>query len=168
MANYINNKQLNEAMKDYILHLQQNKEKGLSKPVIPNYIGECIYSIARRLATKPNFSGYSYKEEMISDGIENCIMYLHNFNPDKSSNPFAYFTQIIKFAFIRRIQKEQKQQYIKIKNLENLVIYDDYGETSHIDNEISSEFVKNFENTNKKKKEKTLKGVEIFIGDENE
>ena len=50
---------------------------------------------------------------MILDGIENCIQYIDNFDPDKSSNPFAYFTQIIFYAFLRRIAKEKKQSYIK-------------------------------------------------------
>ena len=50
---------------------------------------------------------------MISDGIENCLQYIHNFNPEKSNNPFAYFTQIIYYAFIRRIQKEKKQAHVK-------------------------------------------------------
>ena len=57
---------------------------------------------------------------MISDGIENCLQYASNFNPDKSKNPFAYFTQIIYYAFIRRIQKEKKQQHIRHKVIENM------------------------------------------------
>ena len=55
---------------------------------------------------------------MISDGIENCLQYIHNFDPDKSKNPFSYFTQIIYYAFIRRIQKEKKQSHIKNKMIE--------------------------------------------------
>ena len=59
-----------------------------------------------------------FKEDMISDGIENCVQYIHNFNPEKSQNPFAYFTQIIHYAFLRRIQKEKKQLDIKTKIIE--------------------------------------------------
>jgi hypothetical protein len=55
---------------------------------------------------------------MISDGIENCVQYIHNFNPERSQNPFAYFTQIIHYAFLRRIQKEKKQLEIKNKIIE--------------------------------------------------
>jgi len=80
---------------------------------VPEYIGECILEIATRFARKPNFAGYSYKEEMISDGIENCFQYLQNYSDAKSLNPFAYFTQIIYFAFCRRIMSEKKQSYIK-------------------------------------------------------
>jgi len=95
----------------------------LSPPRVPNYIGECLYNIANRLSLKGNFVNYSYREEMISDGIENCLIYLNNFNPEKSDNPFAYFTQIIYFAFLRRIQKERKQLYVKHKVLEREVMH---------------------------------------------
>lgn len=115
--NYVNNPDLLVAMTAYRKKYYEWEEAGKGKPKIPDYIGESIWHIANNLAKKGNFSGYSnlWKEEMICDGIENCMMYLHNFNPEKSSNPFAYFTRIIWFAFIRRIQKEKKQQYIKYK-----------------------------------------------------
>jgi len=89
-----------------------------TKPQIPRYIGECFLKIANHLSFKPNFVNYMFKEDMISDGIENCVQYIHNFNPEKSQNPFAYFTQIIHYAFLRRIQKEKKQLEIKNKILE--------------------------------------------------
>ena len=89
-----------------------------TKPVIPRYIGECFLKIANHLSFKPNFVNYMFKEDMISDGIENCVQYIHNFNPQKSQNPFAYFTQIIHYAFLRRIQKEKKQLEIKTKIIE--------------------------------------------------
>ena len=92
--------------------------KGLPKPPIPRYIGECFLKIANHLSFKPNFVNYMFKEDMISDGIENCVQYIHNFNPEKSKNPFAYFTQVIHYAFLRRIQKEKKQLDIKTKIIE--------------------------------------------------
>ena len=61
---------------------------------------------------------YTFREDMVSDGIENCLQYIHNFNPNKSNNPFAYFTQIIYYAFIRRIQREKKQTHVKHKLIE--------------------------------------------------
>ena len=87
--------------------------------MISEYLGECFMKIAQRLSFRPNFINYAFKDDMISDGIENCIQYIKNFNPEKSSNPFAYFTQIIYYAFIRRIQKEKKQLYIKYKTMES-------------------------------------------------
>ena len=93
------------------------------RPKASDYIGLCIYSIANKLSNKSNFRGYPHKEDMIGDGIENCIMYIGNFDPDKSTNPFAYFTQIIYYAFIRRIQKEKKQQHVKHKIIENMNVH---------------------------------------------
>jgi len=119
--NYVNNKDFLEALIAYKKACTEAEDAGDEKPRCPDYIGKCIYQIATRLATKPNFSGYSYKDDMISDGIENCLSYMSNFNSEKSSNPFAYFTQIIWYAFLRRIQKEKKQMYIRFKSSQVLV-----------------------------------------------
>ena len=94
------------------------KEKDLPKPRITNYLGSCFLKIATHLSYKPNFVNYMFRDDMISDGIENCVQYIHNFDPAKSKNPFAYFTQIIHYAFLRRIQKEKKQLDIKNKIIE--------------------------------------------------
>ena len=115
---YVNNKQLLEALIVYRAKVQDAKEKGLDKPRITNYLGECFLKIATHLSYKPNFVNYMFRDDMISDGIENCVQYIHNFDPDKSRNPFAYFTQIIHYAFLRRIQKEKKQLEIKTKIIE--------------------------------------------------
>jgi DNA-directed RNA polymerase specialized sigma subunit len=119
--NYVNNKDLLEALINYKKACREAEDQGEITPRVPDYIGKCIYQIATRLATKPNFSGYSYKEDMISDGIENCLQYINNFNPEKSQNPFAYFTQIIWYAFLRRIQKEKKQMYIRFKSSQSMI-----------------------------------------------
>lgn len=114
-THYVNNPDFLTAIKEYRLKVKEAKEAGNPKPQVSNYIGECILKIANHLSYKPNFINYTYREEMISDGIENCLMYIDNFDPERSSNPFAYFTQIIYYAFIRRIQKEKKQTLIKGK-----------------------------------------------------
>lgn len=115
MAHYVDNKQFLAAMVERRSLIAKAEKEGTAPPRVSNYIGECILKIATHLSYKPNFINYSYREEMISDGIENCLQYLDNFNPDKSNNPFAYFTQIIYYAFLRRIAKEKKQTYIKGK-----------------------------------------------------
>jgi hypothetical protein len=115
---YVNNKELLEALIIYRESVARAKDKGLSKPRISNYLGECFLKIATHLSYKPNFVNYMFREDMISDGIENCVQYIHNFDPEKSKNPFAYFTQIIHYAFLRRIQKEKKQLDIKTKIIE--------------------------------------------------
>ena len=117
-VHYVNNKEFTAAI---VVHNEACKvavEKGEEKPRVTEYIGECIYKIATRLSTKPNFINYSYRDEMICDGIENCLQYINNFNPEKSQNAFAYVTQIIYFAFLRRIHKEKKQAAIKQRSIE--------------------------------------------------
>jgi|TARA_B100002019_G_scaffold194370_1_gene168321 hypothetical protein len=132
---YVNNKELLEALVVYRKKVETSYQKKFGKdlkeqpkeerakkwegkPTITNYLGECFLKIATHLSYKPNFVNYMFREDMISDGIENCVQYIHNFDPAKSSNPFAYFTQIIHYAFLRRIQKEKKQLEIKTKIIE--------------------------------------------------
>ena len=116
--NYVNNKDFLEAIIVYRNKVHNAKENGLPKPRVTNYIGECFLKIATHLSYKPNFVNYMFREDMICDGIENCVQYIDIFDPEKSSNPFAYFTQVIYFAFLRRIAKEKKQLEIKTKILE--------------------------------------------------
>ena len=115
---YVNNKELLQALIVYREKVAHAKENVLPKPRITNYLGECFLKIATHLSYKPNFVNYMFRDDMISDGIENCVQYIHNFDPEKSRNPFAYFTQIIHYAFLRRIQKEKKQLDIKTKIIE--------------------------------------------------
>jgi DNA-directed RNA polymerase specialized sigma24 family protein len=178
--NYINNAEFLEAVKSYKKLCLEAEDAGDEVPRIPNYIGECIFKIATRLASRPNFSGYTYKDDMISDGLENAIQALGNFDPEKSSNPFAYFTQIIWYAFLRRIDKEKKQMYIKHKVIENSVIHGtamekndgDTGDAAFIDlnNDYMNNFVQNFEDAMDRKKiakkeKEDAKGVELFYDD---
>ena len=182
--NYVNNPEFLECIVTYKNDIKEAEECGDDKPPIPNYIGECIYKIATRLASKPNFSGYSYKDDMISDGLENAIQALGNFDPEKSSNPFAYFTQIIWYAFLRRIDKEKKQLYIKHKVVENSVVLGtaitkddsgDVGDAAYIDlnNDYMSDFVTSYEKRMQDKKEqqkiqKEKKGLEKFVEDDDD
>ena len=112
---YVSTKEFLVAMKEYKAKCIEAEKKKKPRPPITDYIGECFLKIANHLSYRPNFINYTYKEDMISDGIENCLQYVSNFDPTKSNNPFAYFTQIIYYAFIRRIQKEKKQTIIKQK-----------------------------------------------------
>ena len=116
---YVDNKKFLEAMIEYRDKCEKAEKQRRKKPEVTNYIGECFLKIANHLSYRPNFINYTFRDDMISDGIENCLQYMNNFNPDKSKNPFAYFTQIIYYAFIRRIQKEKKQIQIKSKLIAN-------------------------------------------------
>tara|TARA_Y100000361_G_scaffold71595_1_gene63362 strand:- start:1050 stop:1649 length:600 start_codon:yes stop_codon:yes gene_type:complete len=119
-AHYIDNKEFLAKITDYRNSRIEAEECGDPKPQVTNYLGECFVKIANHLAYKSNFVNYTFRDEMILDGIENCLTYIDNFNPEKSNNPFAYFTQITYYAFIRRIQKEKRQQETKMKYIKSL------------------------------------------------
>ena len=117
---YVDNKKFLDEMIKWKKEIREAEESGDERPPVSNFIGECFLKIAERLCSKSNFTKYSYKDEMIGDAIENCLMYAHNFNPRKSKNPFSYFTQIIYYAFLRRIEREKKQAYVKFKLTEEM------------------------------------------------
>lgn len=165
--NYVNNKDLLEALIQYKKDCIEADDAGDERPRVPDYIGMCIYQIGTRLATKPNFSGYSYKEDMISDGIENCLLYIHNFNAEKSQNPFAYFTQIIWYAFLRRIAKEKKQMYIRFKSSQHMIAtggtYTGEDLTVHLSTaaDYMNDFIEDFEDKLEKDKAKKKDVVKL-------
>jgi hypothetical protein len=171
-THYVNNKDFLKVLVEYKEKCKLAKDDNKPKPPIPNYIGECFLKIAEGYSHRPNFINYTYREEMVSDGIENCLMYFENFDPNKSSNPFAYFTQIIHYAFLRRIDKEKKQLYVKYKSTEHIGIMDEF-EMLEFDDGTSrqfelydniSEFIHNYEETRKKKKKANKpKGLENFV-----
>ena len=168
---YVNNKEFLAAMIDWKDRCKEAQLQNKEPPQISNYIGECFLKIANHLSYRPNFINYTYREEMISDGIENCLQYVHNFNPEKSPNPFAYFTQIIYYAFLRRIQKEKKQSHVKNKLIENMNVdvMLEQGQDTVTNNPYTEYLQKNFlpaEDVYKPKKKKTKpKGLELFYED---
>jgi DNA-directed RNA polymerase specialized sigma24 family protein len=175
--NYVNNPDLLAALIAYKTSCREAEDAGDERPRVPDYIGTCIFQIATRLATKPNFSGYSYKEDMISDGIENCLLYIDNFNPEKSQNPFAYFTQIIWYAFLRRIAKEKKQMYIRFKSSQHMIATGGTHTGEDLNIHLSTaadymnDFIEDFEDKlekDKAKKKDNAKTIEEDIIDEDE
>ena len=132
---YVDNSKLLEVMSEYREQYLIAKDNDIEPPPIPDYAGECFLKIAEKLSHRPNFINYAFREEMVSDGIENCVMYANNFNPEKSQNPFAYFTQIIYYAFLRRIEKEKKQLYIKYKTMNEFDSLEENSDTSSMESE---------------------------------
>ena len=170
--NYVNNKDFYESIIKYKKELIEKPEKK-----VPDYIGICINQICNRLSSKPNFSGYTFRDEMISDALENCFYALPKFNPERTNNPFAYFTQVAKNAFIRRITIEKKEQYTKYKNLQNsqfIGVMDEiqYGDTGGMihskTNEIADDIIENFEKKLTKSKKRVKVGIEQFFESTNE
>ena len=137
---YVNNRDFLDALVEYKKKILEAEENGSPRPQITNYIGECFLKIATHLSYRPNFVNYIFREDMICDGIENCIQYVDRFNPEKSTNPFAYFTQIIYYAFLRRIQKEKKQLDIKNKILEKTGYDQVFVNDNTVDNSNYSDY----------------------------
>ena len=171
---YVDNEKFLVVMRDYREKYLKSKDDEIEPPQIPDYAGECFLKIAERLSHRPNFINYAFREEMVSDGIENCVMYASNFNPEKSTNPFAYFTQIIYYAFLRRIQKEKKQTHIKNKIIEKQT----YETFTTLDNDDTVYDIRGFDpdimlpdedvyKTKKKQAEDLPEGLEQYM-EENE
>jgi hypothetical protein len=175
-THYVNNADLLKTIEQYKKDCRKAKRNKTEKPKIPDYIGKCLMLIAENLSHKPNFLSYSFRDEMIADAIENCVMYFDNFDPKKSKNPFAYFTQIIYYAFIRRIHKEKKQLYVKYKSTEQIGVLNEYEQfeleeagsnyRQYEQYDNISEFIDNYEKAKLKKKRKTKKSLELLIDDD--
>lgn len=171
MANYINNKEFYELLVEYKKECDLAEENDQPKPRIPESIGTCFYMIATKLATKWKFAGYTFRDEMVSDALENCVVAVHNFDPEKSQNPFAYFTQITWFAFLRRIEKEKKQTYVKYKSLEHFLVetsLNDEDGNAYANFDITNDKMKPIlEKYNPKTKKKVKQvGIERFVDSE--
>jgi len=171
---YVNNKEFLAAMIEYKKSVAEAEKKKKTKPPVTDYIGGCFLKIANHLSYRPNFINYTFRDDMISDGIENCLQYLDNFNPEKSNNPFAYFTQIIYYAFIRRIQKEKKQTTIKHKLIME-ANYDDLTLQPGEDREFKNQFTEFLQKNTvidepakkeKKTKKKSKSTLEYFINED--
>jgi hypothetical protein len=154
---YITNQQLQEEMIIYKDRYNKAKAEGLPPPPLTDFIGKCILQIANGLAEKSQFRNYTFINEMISDGIENCVRYLYNFDPVNYSNPFAYITQIAKFAFIRRIKDEAQEQYFKMKALQDFQLMEQLNDNSYYveNNDVASQFIKDYEDKLAEKKKKS-------------
>jgi hypothetical protein len=116
---FLDNAKFYQALIDYRKQREEAEGSGKPKPRIPNYIGKCFVDIAEHLSMRPNFSNYIFREDMVMDAVENMVVYVANFDPERSKNPFSYFTQVAWYAFIRKIAKEKKQISICDKMIEN-------------------------------------------------
>jgi hypothetical protein len=173
--NYIDKKKFHAEMTAYRVAAIEAENNGLPKPRINNYLGHCFYMLCEKLSYRPNFVNYSFREEMVGDGIENCLAAVDNFDPnEQKQNPFGYFSLIAWRAFVRRIQKESKQNYIKHKGMQNSGLFDnhstaDWGGQMPADmsnNDVSNRIIDSFESKMTKKKEPKVKGVEKFLEEE--
>lgn len=118
-AHYVDNEKFLQALIDHKTQCEKAVAEGVEKPTVPRYLGECFIKIATHLSYRGNFINYSFRDEMISDAIENCFLAVEKFNHEKYKNPFAYYTQISFYAFVRRIQREKSEQTLKYKLIKN-------------------------------------------------
>ena len=139
-THYINNQEFLAALLEHKAKVDAARADNQDPPPISNYLGDCFIKIARHLSYKSNFINYSYKDEMISDAIENCLAVVNNFDPAKSKNPFAYFTQITFFAFVRRIQREKKQMATKFRYIDQLDV-NELVTQEHDNGEFQNQFL---------------------------
>lgn len=182
-GHYVDNKKLHEEMKIHIYKLRECKAAGLPLPRVPEYIGKCILLMNQRMATRPNFAGYPFRDEMIGDGVENCLKYLHNYDPDKYANPFGYFSRYIWNTFVRRILTEKHNSAIKAKKLASMGLDENAFETQEQDDDgdfhntfiehmqQSSDFLSSYEEKLAEKREsrrkrRAPKALENFLDDD--
>ena len=155
-THYVNNRKFLISLIHHRRNCNHAKIRGIDAPRVPEYIGECFLKIGTHLSFKPNFANYTFREDMVSDGVENCLVYMHNFNPRKSRNPFGYFTSVIYYAFVRRIQRERRHTYLRYKMIEEAVIAGDTRTSQsatgeyHVDSSMLSfdnvqEFIRRFD-----------------------
>ena len=174
---YVNKEDFHRALVDFKEKEKEHKEKNLPPPAINNYLGDCWMKIAEGLSHNYRFINYTYREEMIGDGIENCLRYFRNYDPVKYKNPFGYFTQIIYFAFVRRIEDEKDALYVKYKSTQQMGILDEMelleledGTTKQFElYENIAEFIEKYETAKAKKKMEKMvkkpKGLENFLNE---
>ncbi len=137
-------------------------------PPLTDYLGACILKIVEGLGTKANFKNYTWLDEMKSDAVEDLVKRIHNYNPENNNSgkgkgsAYIYTSFIASQAFLRRIQKEKREQYYKYKNL--LIIEDDPGVKGLIEESGQSDFhnkiadyERNFNENKEKQKERAEK-----------
>jgi len=171
---YVDSKLFKEAMIKQV-ELYKNSEE---KPQVTDYIAKCFLDISTHLAYRRNFSGYSYKEEMIMDGVEVCLRYWHNYNPEKGP-PFAYFNRLCWQAFVNRIKKEKHEQKIKGRLILEYSVDSLFEDSDDMESDINNHvieyikensFIDMTEEPVRKKREVPYvrSGVEIFMAEESD
>lgn len=118
-VHYVNNREFTLALDKYARACKEAEENNKELPVMSRYLGESIMRMANRLATSPRFRNYSYREEMISNGVLAAVKYAHRFDGDRFDNGFAYVTQILFSHFIITIKSEKKKYETNLKLIQN-------------------------------------------------
>lgn len=159
---YIDKNEFYEALVQYKDRCQQARDQGLEVPRVTNYIGKCFLAIANGIAARSNFSNYPFREDMVQEGVENCLMVIENFDPSHNKkNAFGYFSKIIWWAYLRRIAKEKKSLYTKFKASHEMISMcetyvggDEIKLSLNTDADYIDNFIRDYEDAEKRKKER--------------
>jgi len=171
-VNYVDKAEFFARYVEYADRREKAVAEGKPKPPIPEYLGECVLKICNHLSHMPNFRNYIFREEMVSDAIENIFTYFDNFDPFKSNQIFSYFTQIAYFAFLRRIEREKKYLYVKHKVIENSGLFDqlnsevETGSAGTKPDQVNHDYMDNFVRDYEAKmgRDKAKKGPKVSLG----
>lgn len=101
--NYINNA-------DLLIEISKSRQTGK----MTDKLAHMLMMLCQRYAKHSDYSRiYSYEEDMQAFALLTLVKVWPSFNPEKSQNPFAYFTQIIRHAFYQYLNHEKKQREVK-------------------------------------------------------
>ncbi len=133
-THYIDNELFLKKIIEYRRSVILAKKRKLSIPPVNEELGEFFLRIAQKLSTCSCFCNYQFKEDMILDGVENSIRCINNFNitpQEKPRSPFAYFTQVTYWAFLRRIKRERRVLASKFKAYEHFFVTEEISQSSY-------------------------------------
>lgn len=99
---YLNNK-------DLMAEVKRSKDVGQ----MTNELATMLQLLCSKYAKKGNFINYSYNEDMQAYAMMMLVRTWNSFDPAKSNNPFAFFTQCIKNSFIQYLNQEKRQRDVR-------------------------------------------------------
>ena len=107
-VNYLNNK-------DLLIEVAKSKEniQANGQPMMTDKLAHMLQTLAARYGKKGNFAGYSYNDDMQAFAMMMLVRTWKSFDPAKSNNPFAFFTQCIKNSFIQFLNSERRQRDVR-------------------------------------------------------
>jgi len=122
-TNYIDNKKFLAELTEYRKNYYTEVDAGMRPPRLPDYLATCFLQLAEKFSRHKKYFAYPFRDDMVSDAVLCCVKYAHNFDPEKSSQAFGYFTMVVKMAFHQRIAKEKKYLYTKFKCIQDTELF---------------------------------------------
>lgn len=101
-GHYINKAEMLEEVK-------KSKAQGYMTP----RFATMLLLLCENFAKKSTHSRYGYIDDLKGHAMLGLVKTWKSFNPEKSSNPFAFYTECIKNSFKQNFNKERKQRDIR-------------------------------------------------------